>query len=80
MVPRRILPPFWNREDSVAACATHFKLAVAVLKRDYTQAVLLMKRIGAAGDLGEQEYKAWPLFHRFRDTPEFRVTFQRNLR
>jgi hypothetical protein len=54
-----------------------FKLAIAVLEDRYIDAARIMKEIGRNGDLIKQfAYHEWPLFHKFRDTPEFLNTYQ----
>lgn len=54
-----------------------FKLAIAVLEDKYADAARIMKEIGKNGDLIRQfSYHDWPLFHIFRDTPEFLNTYQ----
>ncbi|MCG9752614.1 hypothetical protein L1D54_19390 [Vibrio brasiliensis] len=49
-----------------------FRLAEAVLLEKYDEAARLMLKIGPEGDfVKRQAYHEWPLFHRFRDQPEF---------
>ncbi len=60
--------------DSVDWSASYrdFKLAIAVLQERYADAVEIMKGIGKTGELVNQHaYHTWPLFHRFRERPEF---------
>ncbi len=54
-----------------------FKLAVAVLKEDFTEAKKLMIKIGADDDLFDIEaYQEFPLFKIFRETEEFKTAFR----
>ncbi len=64
-----------NKEDW-SACGDKFKLGVAVLMDDFNEAVLVMKRIGAEGEVVESDYKAWPLFQQFRRSKGFEKTFE----
>ncbi|WP_213385375.1 hypothetical protein [Acinetobacter pittii] len=49
-----------------------FRLAIAVLKENYSDAIQIMKSIGKNGELIEQHsYHIWPLFSRFREQQEF---------
>jgi hypothetical protein len=49
-----------------------FKLAIAVLRECYGDAVEIMKSIGKTGEIINQpDYHTWPLFARFREQPEF---------
>ena len=60
--------------DSVDWSASYrdFKLAIAVLQERYADAVEIMKSIGKTGELVNQHaYHTWPLFHQFREQPEF---------
>lgn len=54
-----------------------FKLAVAVLRDDFSSAADLMLQIGKKTDLLEESsYHDWPLFREFRGTPEFLRAFE----
>ena len=35
-----------------------------------------MKKIGTNGDVGEVQYREWPLFKEFRKTELFQITFE----
>jgi len=55
-----------------------FKLARAVLTKDYKQAAALMIKIGSAGDLlDELSYSIWPLFREFRASSEFQQAYKK---
>lgn len=55
-----------------------FKLAQAVLEDRFDDAIQFMLLIGKSGELVEQEsYHTWPLFHKFRERPEFYETYER---
>lgn len=54
-----------------------FRLAILVLHENYDEAVKLMRSIGKSGELLEQSsYYTWPLFHRFRERPEFYAVYE----
>jgi len=49
-----------------------FRLAIAVLSDDFSAAAELMISIGKTGEIFEElSYHNWPLFHKFRESPEF---------
>jgi len=49
-----------------------FKLAIAILKERYDEAVEVMRSIGKSGEIVEQaDYHSWPLFSEFRKRSEF---------
>lgn len=52
-----------------------FKLANAVLRNDFTNAAMIMRRIGKSGDVNKFDYKEWPLFKKFRETQEFKKAY-----
>jgi hypothetical protein len=55
-----------------------FRLAIAVLSDDYAKAAELMLLIGKSGELIEEiSYHDWPLFHKFRESPEFLAAYQK---
>lgn len=55
-----------------------FKLARAVLEDRFEEAIEIMEEIGRSGELIEQEsYHIWPLFHKFRERPEFYETYEK---
>ncbi len=53
----------------------HIKLAVALLKDDFGEAVILMRKLGIGGEVKEHDYKDWPLFRELRNRPEFFEAF-----
>lgn len=54
-----------------------FKLAIHVLEEEYEEAVSLMLSIGKSGEILQQSsYYTWPLFHKFRERPEFYSTYE----
>ena len=54
------------------AALRDFRLAIAVLSDDFHAAAELMISIGKRGELvDELAYHDWPLFHKFRESPEF---------
>jgi len=49
-----------------------FKLAYAVLSEDIDQAAVYMKKLGPTNDdIDQNDYHEWPLFRRFRESPQF---------
>ena len=64
-----------NKEDW-SSCNNSFKLGVAVLNKKYSEAVIIMKKIGTKGEVQREEYKEWPLFKNFRNTPEFKKVYK----
>lgn len=54
-----------------------FKLAILVLQDEFTEAVKIMQSIGKSGEiLNQSSYHSWPLFHKFRERPEFYTTYE----
>jgi hypothetical protein len=76
---------FSGREDEAnrvlnsldwSASYRDFKLAIFVLQDKFEEAVKLMRSIGRSGEILEQSsYYTWPLFHKFRERPEFYSTY-----
>lgn len=55
-----------------------FKLALCVLQDNFEEASKLMDSIGKNGELIQQHsYHTWPLFHKFRELPEFYTTYEK---
>lgn len=60
------------------ASALDFRLAVAVLERDFERAGALVQQIGKMGEFAnEHAYHTWPLFRDFRDSPQFLDSYAR---
>jgi len=53
-----------------------YKLAYAVLKDNFQEAAQIMKRIGKKGEVGQLEYRLWPVFKKFREKKIFEETYQ----
>lgn len=54
-----------------------FKLAIAVLNDNFSEAAKIMKEIGKNGELIRQlSYHDWPLFHEFCNSPDFLNMYQ----
>lgn len=65
-----------DKEDW-SATSDKFKLAISVLKEDYTDAIELMKSIGSSNKhLNKDAYREWPLFRAFRKTEEFKEAYK----
>lgn len=55
-----------------------FNLAIHILEEEYDKAVDLMLSIGKSGEILQQtSYYSWPLFHKFRERPEFYSTYEK---
>lgn len=55
-----------------------FKLAILVLEEKYDEAITIMLSIGKSGEILQQSsYYSWPLFHKFRERPEFYSTYEK---
>ncbi|MDD4874238.1 MAG: DUF3716 domain-containing protein [Dehalococcoidales bacterium] len=52
-----------------------YRLARAVLKDDFPEAVRIMKLIGTTGEIDAPSYKHWPIFKEFRKTEDFDNAF-----
>jgi len=59
-----------------SATSDAFRLSEAVLRENYEQALAMMRRIGASGDVDKGHYREWPVFREFRKTDEFAETFK----
>ena len=59
------------------ACSPEFRLAVAVLKDDLTNAVTIMESIGKDGTVRRENYSTWPLFRAFRESKEFLTSYRK---
>ncbi|MFY3860639.1 hypothetical protein [Achromobacter xylosoxidans] len=59
------------------ASVRDFKLAVHVLREEVNDAAEVMKDIGPKGELvSRRAYHDWPLFYKFRETPQFLDTYR----
>jgi hypothetical protein len=59
-----------------SAALIDFRLAIAVLSDDFPAAAELMISIGKRGELvNELAYHEWPLFHVFRESPDFLTAY-----
>lgn len=55
-----------------------FKLALCVLDDRFDEAIAIMESIGKSGEiLRQHSYHTWPLFHRFRERPDFYKTYEK---
>jgi len=59
------------------ASADYLKLGVAVLKENYGKVVGYMMNMGSHGYVTQDNYRDWPLFKEFRNTPEFADAYAR---
>jgi predicted 3-demethylubiquinone-9 3-methyltransferase (glyoxalase superfamily) len=59
-----------------SATGDSFKLAVAVLKEEYVEAFILMKRLMHDESFHKTAYKDWPLFKELRKEEEFALIYE----
>ena len=59
-----------------SACSDKFKVAKEALLDNFEEVAILMKRIGADGEIDKLNYKIWPLFHEFRKTELFKNSYK----
>ena len=60
-----------------SACEDKFKLAVSVLRDNYSEAEKVMKKIWKRGEVSREAYSTWPLFRKFRESKEFLRTYKK---
>ncbi len=61
------------RGEDFTALADEFRLAGAVLRDDFEEAIRIVRRIGADGPIKLGDYREWPLFRALRTTADFRT-------
>lgn len=65
------------KEFDWSATIDDFRLAEAVLQDRFQDAAKIMKQIGKEGKMvNEEGYHTWPLFHMFREKPEFLENYE----
>ncbi len=64
-----------SKEDWTAT-AEKFKLAQAVILDRFEEAIEIMRRIGADGEVNKNDYRDWPLFKEIRKTQQFAEVFE----
>lgn len=62
--------------EDFSALGDEFKLAAAVLRNDYKDALKFVKIIGNQGKISLSDYRDWPLFKEFRKKREFQDLIQ----
>ena len=61
----------------LSSALPEFRLAKAVLTRNFSEAARVMRLIGKEGEfINEMNYRIWPLFKEFRSTPEFQKAYK----
>lgn len=74
-----------KKEDCKKALSKHdwsatgdkFKLAIAVLREEYDDAIEIMKSIGNKNNhINENAYREWPLFKTFRKRDDFKAAYK----
>ena len=61
-----------------SASINDFRLAEAVLNGRFEDAASIMIRIGKFGEMVKEDfYHTWPLFHAFRESPEFMAAYEK---
>jgi hypothetical protein len=63
-----------------SATEDKFRLAVHVIRDEYSAAEKVMCKVGKSKGIGEMEFRDWPLFRDFRGTGEFRRAFRKVFR
>jgi hypothetical protein len=63
------------KAEDWSASSVDFMLAERVLLDEFENAAILMKRIGADGEVKKGDYRDWPLFTAFRKSDSFLATF-----
>jgi hypothetical protein len=58
-------------EQDFSALDEKFKLAAAALRSNTEEAIRLVRRIGAIGEIALESYREWPLFKELRTQPAF---------
>jgi hypothetical protein len=86
MVINRAQSYKWNSDKNKAckilneydwsAKSNEFRLAVAVLLDNFSEAYRLMRVIGTTGTPSQEQYKDWPLFKEIRQEQEFAKAFE----
>lgn len=64
-----------NKEDW-SSCRDDLHLALAALRDDNESAIRHMLKMKGSNDVGEAEYREWPIFEKLRTTDEFRKAFK----
>lgn len=59
-----------------SAVDDRLSLGVAVLKDDVDKAVALMRKLGESPLVPKDSYRQWPIFRRFRKTPQFMKAYR----
>ena len=54
-----------------SAASDKFKIGVAALEGDFDKAAKLMTRIGPEDSPNKGDYREWPIFKQFRQSPQF---------
>ncbi|MFF5382417.1 hypothetical protein [Pedobacter suwonensis] len=53
-----------------------FKLAVSIISKKYDESFVLMRKIGADGEVKQSFYQEWPLFTKIREQEEFKSIYK----
>jgi len=87
IVVNRALAYKWSENEKTAAKIIHaedwtatsdnFRLAEAVILEEYTQADILVEKIGNKGSVTANNYREWPLFIKYRKREEFKKVFNK---
>jgi hypothetical protein len=59
-----------------SATSLKFRLANAVLRDDFKNAIQLAKELGKDGEIDRHQYRDWPLFKELRKSAEFETLFE----
>lgn len=58
-----------------SSCGDDYAICLWVLKGDFEAAAKVMRRIGKTGAVKEGAYADWPIFRKFRESPEFKAAY-----
>jgi hypothetical protein len=59
-----------------SALSDKFKLAECVLKGEFEQAGIFVRKIGSSSTPSKMDYREWPLFNKFRKSEEFKDAYK----
>lgn len=64
-----------DREDWTAK-SVMYQLVRAVLRDEFDKAASYVRRIGAGGEVGKEDYSTWAIFREFRQSAEFAAVYE----
>jgi hypothetical protein len=64
-------------DEDWSACSDMFQLPVTVLRGQFERATGMMATMGASGKIQKCDYREWPVFKEFRESPVFLETYKK---